>query len=71
VLKNFKGPKLLVHATKDEFTSLELIKPIYDELSEPKMFLEINCTHDYRLYPQVIQQVEKTLGTFIDRYPTG
>jgi len=68
VLKSFKGPKLLVHATKDEFTGLELIKPIYDELTEPKMFLEIDCTHDYRLYPEVIQQVEKTLDTFIDRY---
>lgn len=71
VLKYFKGPKLLVHATKDEFTSLELITPIYDELAEPKMFLEIDCTHDYRLYPEVIQQVEKTLGVFIDRYLTN
>lgn len=70
VLKNFKGPKLLVHATKDEFTGLELIKPIYDELAEPKMWLEIDCTHDYRLYPEVIQQVETTLGIFIDRYIT-
>lgn len=71
VLKSFKGPKLLIHATKDEFTGLELIKPIYDELTEPKMFLEIDCTHDYRLYIEVIQQVEKTLGTFINRYLTN
>ncbi len=71
VLKNFKGPKLLVHATKDEFTSLDLILPIYDEIAEPKMFLEIDCTHDYRLYPEVIQQVEGALGTFIDRYLTN
>lgn len=71
VLKNFKGPKLLIHATNDEFTGVELIKPIYDEISEPKMFLEIDCTHDYRLYPEVIQQVEGALGTFIDRYLTN
>ncbi len=68
VLKGFKGPKLLVHATKDEFTSLALIKPIYDEIVEPKMFLEIDCTHDYRLYPEVIQQIEDTLGIFIGKY---
>lgn len=68
VLKDFKGPKLLIHATKDEFTSVELIKPIYEEISEPKMFLEIESTHDYRLYTEVIQQVEDTLNIFIDRY---
>lgn len=68
VLKNFKGPKLLVHANKDEFTGLELIKPIYDEVSEPKMFLEIDCTHDYRLYPEVINKVEDTLEKFVKRY---
>lgn len=70
VLRNFEGPKLLVHATEDEFTSLNLIRPIYDELSEPKMFLEIDCTHDYRLYPEIIQQVESTLDVFIDAYLT-
>ncbi|MCA9308870.1 alpha/beta hydrolase [Candidatus Saccharibacteria bacterium] len=68
ILKAFKGPKLLVHATRDEFTGLELIRPIFDEVSEPKMFLEIDCTHDYRLYPEIIQQVEETLGRFNDSY---
>ncbi len=68
VLRDFKGPKLLIHATKDEFTGVELIKPIYDEVDEPKMFLEIDCTHDYRLYPDVINQVENTLGIFINKY---
>ncbi|MCA9331264.1 alpha/beta hydrolase, partial [Candidatus Saccharibacteria bacterium] len=68
ILKTFKGPKLLVHATRDEFTGLELIRPIFDEVSEPKMFLEIDCTHDYRLYPEIIQQVEETLGRFNDSY---
>ncbi len=65
VLKNFKGPKLLIHASKDEFTSLERIKPIYNEITEPKMFLEINCTHDYRLFPEVIEAIESKLGEFI------
>lgn len=71
VLKNFKGPKLLIHATHDEFTSLDLIRPIYDEISEPKMFLEIDCTHDYRLYPEVIAEVEGGLDAFIERYLTS
>ena len=65
-LSQFKGTKLLIHATKDEFTELSKIKAIYDGLPEPKMFLEIDCTHDYRLFPEVIAQVNQKLGEFID-----
>lgn len=67
-LQSFKAPKMLVHATKDEFTTLEHVKEIYAELSGPKMFLEIDCTHDYRLYPEVIKLIEETLGSFIDDF---
>lgn len=64
-LAKFKGSKLLVHATKDEFTELDKIKAIYDDLQEPKMFLAIDCTHDYRLFPEVVEQVNQKLGDFI------
>lgn len=67
-LKAFKGPKLLVHANKDEFETLEHVKQIYESLTEPKMFLEINSTHDYRLYPEVIKSVEAALGQLIQKY---
>jgi pimeloyl-ACP methyl ester carboxylesterase len=67
-LSKFTGPKLLVHATRDEFTRLNKIKAIYDSLPEPKMFLAIDCTHDYRLFPEVIEQVNKKLGDFLDTY---
>lgn len=67
-LVKFKGPKLIVHATRDEFVSMERIRKIYAELSEPKQFLEIDCNHDYRLYPEVIQTVENSLGDFIDKF---
>ncbi len=64
-LSQFKGTKLLVHATKDEFTELSKITEIYDGLPEPKMFLEIDCTHDYRLFPEVVEQVNQKLSEFI------
>lgn len=67
-LNDFKGPKLLVHATKDEFETLERVKHIYDGLAEPKMFLEIDSTHDYRLYPEVIKSVETILAQFVQKY---
>lgn len=67
-LLDFKGPKLVVHATRDEFEPLENVKSIYESLIEPKMFLEIDCTHDYRLYPEIVKSVETTLGVFIQKY---
>ncbi len=67
-LSVFKGPKMLVHASQDEFTELSEVKEIYDSLPEPKMFMEVDCKHDYRLYPEVIKSVNNTLGLFIDKY---
>jgi len=64
-LKNFGGAKLVVHATRDEFTSLEKVKMIYGELHEPKMHLWIDCTHDYRLFPEIIDQVNESLEDFV------
>lgn len=67
-LMQSKKPKLIVHATHDDFVSMEQINEIYAELPEPKMFLKIDCNHDYRLYPEVIKSVEDALGIFIDQY---
>lgn len=67
-LMQSKKPKLIVHATHDEFVSMEQINEIYAELPEPKVFLKIDCNHDYRLYPEVIKSVEDALGVFINQY---
>ncbi len=45
-----------------------MINHISVTLSEPKMFLRIDCSHDYRLYPEVIELVNEALGEFIDKY---
>jgi pimeloyl-ACP methyl ester carboxylesterase len=67
-LAEFKGPKLIVHATEDEFKPLADVKEIFKDLNDPKMFLEINCKHDYRLYPDVMDQVNKSLSSYINTY---
>ena len=67
-LKSYKGPKLLVHATKDEFTPIEKVQEIYSGLPEPKQFLEIDCTHDYRLFPEAIKSVNRDLEEFVKHY---
>jgi len=67
-LTDFNGPKLLVIATNDEFTSVARVKDAYKTLAQPKTFLEIRGAHDYRLYPEEIESVNKALGEFIDSY---
>lgn len=64
-LKRFKGKKLLIHATHDEFCSSEEVREIYNSLAEPKSFLEIGGTHDYRLFPEVIEQINQSMLGFI------
>ena len=65
-LAAFKGPKLVIHATQDEFESLKRVREIYENLDEPKMFLEIDCQHDYRLYPEIMEQVNQSLAEFVE-----
>lgn len=67
-LTGFRGPKLLVHSSRDVFIHLDKVKTIYDNLLEPKMFLEIHCEHDYRLFPSEIESVNNALGKFINEY---
>lgn len=66
-LKAFKGAKLLIHAVHDEFVSPNKVKAIYDELIGPKTYLEVDCTHDYRLFPEVIEQVNQSLKELAER----
>lgn len=67
-LTSFDGPKLLVHTKRDEFVTMERVKSIYDNLSDPKMFQEIDSTHDYRLFPDAIRTVESALTEFTEKY---
>lgn len=67
-LRQFKGPKLLVCATNDEFIKPEKVREVYDSLDEPKMFLELDTEHDYRLHADMIEAVNQALSKFIDKY---
>ncbi len=64
-LKKFEGKKLLIHATDDEFNPAVNVEKIYDTLPEPKRFLEIPKDHDYRLYPEIIDQVNQEISKFL------
>ncbi len=70
-LANFDGLRLLIHGTKDEFVPIDKVKSIYSSLSDPKMFLEVDSAHDYRLYPEVIEEVNEALRDFIGKLVVG
>ena len=66
-LIDFDGPKLIAHATEDEFTDYLKVQNIFSDLREPKIFLELSGTHDYRLFPNDIKAVEQKLLKLIEQ----
>ncbi len=67
-LQEFTGPKLIIHANRDDFVSFDAVNIIFDGLTTPKTLVQIDCTHDYRLFPEAIKQVNESLGQFMDSY---
>ncbi len=65
VLRRCTKPKLIISATRDEFTSAQKVQEIYDSVPEPKMIKIIDSAHDYRLYSDAIEAVNEALGVFI------
>ena len=66
-LRGCTKPKLLIYGTHDEFTSVDVVKKLYEEIPEPKMIQEIDTTHDYRYFPNAIKEVNMGIGKFLDR----
>ena len=68
VLKLCIKPKIIFYSTHDEFNTPKEVKEIFISISEPKELHSINCTHDYRLHPEVVEEINKKVGTFIDTH---
>ncbi|MCL4390222.1 MAG: alpha/beta hydrolase [Patescibacteria group bacterium] len=68
ILKICRKPKLLIYGDKDEFTPVDVAKKLFEEAPAPKMIKEIHSTHDYRYSPEAIEEVNKELGKFLDKY---
>ncbi len=67
-LKKCTKPKLLIYGDQDEFTPIEVVKKLFEEIPEPKVIKRLHCTHDYRYFPEVIEEVNKIVGDFIIKY---
>jgi hypothetical protein len=68
VIKNCKKPKLMFSATNDKYYTPREIEEIYDSVPEPKMLFELNSDHGYRRHAEVIKEVNRVMGKFIDKY---
>jgi len=61
-------PKLIIYSKDDEFNTPEDVKRVYDSLPDPKELHEVSGTHDYRLYPEVIDEANEVIGKFLEKF---
>lgn len=61
-----KKPKLFMYGRKDTLVTPEVVKKGYEISSKPKQLQELDSDHDYRFNADLIQQVNKYLGEFLD-----
>jgi pimeloyl-ACP methyl ester carboxylesterase len=69
-LRRCKKPKLIFYCDDDEFTKPERVKEVYEEVPEPKMLHELRSTHDYRLYPEAMEEVRRVVSEFFGEFNT-
>lgn len=67
-LKSCAKPKLIVYGAHDEFTPVDAVKTLFGQIPEPKMLKEVDCGHNYRYHPEIIKEVEQSVGEFLDKY---
>ena len=68
-LKNCTKPKLFFYGVEDDMNDPEDVKLAYEKSAEPKEIHALNSDHDYRYHPEIIEEVNKTIGSFLDKYP--
>ncbi len=68
-LKNCTKPKLFFYGMEDDVNDPEDVKKAYEVAVEPKMIHPLNSDHDYRYHPKIIEEVNKVVGLFLDKYP--
>lgn len=68
ILRECRKPKLMFSGTDDKYYTPKEIQEIYESVPEPKMLHELNTDHSYRRHPEVIEEVNKVVGRFLDTY---
>lgn len=68
ILMSCEKPKLLIYGTQDKFTSVEVVEKLFAQVPDPKVIMQVHCDHDYRYYPEAIEQINEEIGKFVGKY---
>ncbi|RJQ15649.1 alpha/beta hydrolase [Candidatus Woesearchaeota archaeon] len=60
-------PKLFFLGKKDTMVTPESVREAFAKSAKPKQLYELDCSHDYRRYPEKIEEVNKEIGKFLDK----
>lgn len=61
-------PKLFFAGTEDVLVTLDDIQEMFDSAADPKHLIQLDSEHDYRLHPEVIDQVNQKVEEFLNNY---
>lgn len=67
-LRHSNKPKLFILGKHDVLATPEVVRELYDIASQPKELYELNSGHDYRLHPELIEEVNKVVDEFLRKY---
>ena len=60
-------PKLYILGIKDTTVAPSLVRNTYKKSADPKQLYEVDSDHDYRHNPDVIEEINRVIGEFLDR----
>ena len=58
--------KLFFYGTRDVLVTPIEVKKMYDSAGKPKKLVPLDSEHDYRIHPDIIEQVNRTVGDFLN-----
>jgi pimeloyl-ACP methyl ester carboxylesterase len=61
-------PKLFIYGTEDDMATPQIVRETYEKFSKPKELYELKSDHDYRLHPELIEEVNKVIEDFLRKY---
>lgn len=64
-LKKCAKPKLFIYGKRDQLATPQVVKYQFDAAAEPKSIYELDSDHDYRLHPNLIEEVNQAVGEFL------
>ena len=65
--KCFKA-KLILYGKNDSNNSIESVREVFDSIPESKSFCELECGHNYRYFPKIVDEVNEEIKSFMEKF---